>query len=132
MLDFKLTQPETQPPPETEGEDQVYDLIILGGGPAGLTAALYAGRARVKTLVLAGSLPGGQPMNTDIVENYPGFHDGIDGPELGQHFVSQAKRFDAEIVLDIVTEVDFSVSPFMVKSVQEYASGGSLMPVSDT
>lgn len=116
MFDFKLTQPETQSPAETEQEDQIYDLIILGGGPAGLTAALYAGRARVKTLVLAGSLPGGQPMNTDIVENYPGFPDGIDGPELGQHFVNQAKRFDAEIVLDLVTEVDFSSRPFTIRT----------------
>ena len=60
MFDFKLTQPEAQSPEETEPEDQVYDLIILGGGPAGLTAAIYAGRARVKTLVLTGSIPGGQ------------------------------------------------------------------------
>ncbi len=116
MFDFKLTQPETQPPAETTQVDQVYDLIILGAGPAGLTAALYAGRARVKTLVLAGSLPGGQPMNTDVVENYPGFPEGIEGPELGQHFVNQAKRFDAEVVLDIVTEVDFSNRPFTIRT----------------
>ena len=116
MLDFKLTQSKTQSPVETEKKDKVYDLIVLGGGPAGLTAALYAGRARVKTLLLAGSLPGGQPMNTDIVENYPGFPEGIDGPTLGQHFLKQTERFDAEIVLDIVTEVDFSNKPFTIRT----------------
>jgi thioredoxin reductase (NADPH) len=114
MFDFKLTQSETQSPAETE--DQIYDLIILGGGPAGLTAAVYAGRARVKTLVLVGSVPGGQPANTDIVENYPGFPQGIEGPELAQHFRSQAERFDAQVVIDTVTEVDFSNRPFTVRT----------------
>jgi thioredoxin reductase (NADPH) len=114
VFDFKLTQPETQSPAEAAQEDQVYDSIILGGGPAGLTAAIYAGRARVKTLVLIGSLPGGQPANTDIVENYPGFPEGIEGPELAQHFRSQAERFDAQVVIDTVTEVDFSSRPFTI------------------
>ncbi|MEE8390478.1 MAG: thioredoxin-disulfide reductase [Anaerolineae bacterium] len=116
MFDFKLTQPETQSPPDAGQEDQVYDLIILGGGPAGLTAAVYAGRGRVKTLVLTGSLPGGQPVNTDIVENYPGFPEGIDGPELAQHFRAQAERFDAQLVLEDATEVDFSARPFTVRT----------------
>ncbi len=116
MFDFKLTKPETPSPAKAVLEDQVYDLIILGGGPAGLTAALYASRARVKTLVLAGALPGGQPVNTDVVENYPGFPEGIDGPDLAQHFQSQAERFDAQIVLDNVTEVDFSARPFTIRT----------------
>ena len=101
---------------DAEQETLIYDLIIIGGGPAGLTAAIYAGRARVKTLVLVGSLPGGQTANTDIVENYPGFPEGIEGPELAQHFRSQAERFDARVVLDNVTEVDFSTRPFTVRT----------------
>jgi thioredoxin reductase (NADPH) len=118
MLDFKLTQPqpETEPGAEATTEDQPCDLIILGGGPAGLTAALYASRARIKTLILAGSLPGGQPANTDIVENYPGFPEGIVGAELAQRFQSQAERFGARTILDTVTEVDFSVRPFTVRT----------------
>jgi thioredoxin reductase (NADPH) len=116
MFDFKLTRPDAQASAGTESESQVYDLIILGGGPAGLTAAIYAGRARVKTLVLVGSLPGGQPANTDIVENYPGFPEGIAGPELAQHFRSQAERFDAQVVMDVVTEVDFSSRPFIIRT----------------
>jgi thioredoxin reductase (NADPH) len=113
MFDFKLTSSEQ---PDAEQHASEYELIIIGGGPAGLTAALYASRARVKTLVLAGALPGGQPANTDVVENYPGFPDGIDGPELAQHFRSQAERFDAQVVLDNVTAVDFSARPFTVRT----------------
>jgi thioredoxin reductase (NADPH) len=118
MLDFKLTQPQpaARPGMEVEQEASIYDLIIIGGGPAGLTAAIYAGRARIKTLVLAGSLPGGQPSNTDIVENYPGFPKGIEGPELAQHFRSQAEHFDTQIVLDTVTGVDFSARPFTIRT----------------
>lgn len=113
MLDFKITAP--QPPSRESGED-IYDLIILGGGPAGLTAAIYAGRARIRTLVLAGSLPGGQPANIDLVENYPGFPEGIPGAELAQRLVAQAERFDAQIVYDSVTAVDFSVRPFVIRT----------------
>jgi thioredoxin reductase (NADPH) len=118
MLDFKLTQPqqEAQPSLDAEQEDQVYDLIVIGGGPAGLTAAIYAGRARIKTLVLVGPLPGGQPANTDVVENFPGFPEGISGPELAQRFQSQAQRFDAQVVMDTVTEVDFSARPFAIRT----------------
>lgn len=99
-----------------EEEVPVYDLVIIGGGPAGLTAAIYAGRARLKTLVLAGPLPGGQPANTDIVENFPGFPEGISGSELTQRFRSQAERFGAQVVLDAVTEVDFSARPFTIRT----------------
>lgn len=99
--------------PETE---QVYDLLIIGGGPAGLTAAIYAGRARIKTLLLAGSFPGGQPVNTDMVENYLGFPDGVSGAELAQRFQRQAERFGAEVVQDEATEVDFSANPFTVRT----------------
>ncbi|MEA3340557.1 MAG: thioredoxin-disulfide reductase [Chloroflexota bacterium] len=118
MLDFKLAQPqqETQPDADSGPDDQVYDLVIIGGGPAGLTAAIYAGRARVKTLALVGSLPGGQTANTDVVENYPGFPEGIKGPELAQKFQEQAGRFGAQVVVDNVTEVDFSASPFTIRT----------------
>ena len=91
MLDFKLTQPQQEAQPsKTERDDQVHDLIILGGGPAGLTAAIYAGRAALKTLVLAGSLVGGQVSNTGKIENFPGFPDGVDGPDLAQRMHEQA------------------------------------------
>ena len=118
MLDFKLTQPqpEAQPGAGAKQEIQLCELIIIGGGPAGLTAALYASRARIHTLVVAGSLPGGQPANTDIVENYPGFPEGIVGADLAQQFQSQAERFGSRIVLDNVIEVDFSGRPFTVRT----------------
>lgn len=97
-------------------KEQVYDLIIIGGGPAGLTAAIYAGRARVSTLILTGTLPGGQPTNTDVVENFPGFPKGISGAELAQLFQEQAERFGPRIEIDDVTEVDFSARPFTVRT----------------
>ncbi|RLC67823.1 MAG: thioredoxin-disulfide reductase [Chloroflexi bacterium] len=116
MLDFKLTEHDRKPQSDADAvkADSVYDLIILGGGPAGLTAAIYAGRARVETLVLAGSLPGGQPANTDVVDNYPGFPEGIGGPELAQRFQNQAERFGAQIKMDSATGVDFSTQPFTI------------------
>ncbi len=111
MLDFKLTAPQ---PEFRASDEEVYDLIILGGGPAGLTAAIYAGRARIHTLLIAGPLLGGQPANTDIVENFPGFPEGIDGPDLARRFVAQAERFGVRIIHDLVTGVDFSVRPFII------------------
>ena len=97
-------------------EGTVYDLIIIGGGPAGLTAAVYAGRAALKTLVLIGPGPGGQVANTDLVENFPGFPEGISGAELAQRLQSQAGRFGAQIVMDAVTRVDFSTTPFTIQT----------------
>ncbi|RME39385.1 MAG: thioredoxin-disulfide reductase [Thermoflexia bacterium] len=94
----------------------MYDLIILGGGPAGLTAAIYAGRARIHTLVLVGPLPGGQPANTDIVENFPGFPEGIEGSQLAQRFLAQAERFGVEIRYESATGVDFSTRPFLIRT----------------
>lgn len=95
---------------------KTYDLLILGGGPAGLTAAIYAGRARVPTRVLSGTMPGGQPSRTDEVDNYPGFPDGVGGGELARRFTGQAERFGAEIVPEMATEVDFSERPFRIRS----------------
>jgi thioredoxin reductase (NADPH) len=94
--------------------DDVRDLIIIGGGPAGYTAALYAARAELAPLVVEGFQWGGQLMVTSDVENYPGYPDGIMGPEMMQDFRRQAERFGAEFITDDVTKVDFSVRPFRV------------------
>ena len=93
---------------------EVRELIIIGGGPAGYTAALYAGRANLNPLVIEGFRWGGQLMVTSDVENYPGYPDGIMGPEMMTDFRRQAERFGAEFVTDDVTKVDFSEQPYRV------------------
>jgi thioredoxin reductase (NADPH) len=94
--------------------NEVRELIIIGGGPAGYTAALYAARANLKPLVIEGFQWGGQLMITSDVENYPGYADGIMGPEMMQDFRRQAERFGTEFLTDDVTRVDFSAEPFRV------------------
>jgi thioredoxin reductase (NADPH) len=92
----------------------VRELIIVGGGPAGYTAALYAARANLRPLVIEGFNWGGQLMITTDVENYPGYADGIMGPEMMADFRRQAERFGADFITDDVTRVDFSERPFRV------------------
>ena len=95
-------------------EENVRELIIIGGGPAGYTAALYAARADLEPLVIEGFAWGGQLMITSDVENYPGYADGIMGPEMMSDFRRQAERFGAEFITDDVTSVDLSAQPFRV------------------
>jgi len=95
-------------------DPNVRELIIVGGGPAGYTAALYAARADLEPLVIEGFQWGGQLMITSDVENYPGYADGVMGPEMMSDFRRQAERFGAEFVTDDVTRVDFSEQPFRV------------------
>lgn len=95
-------------------ENNLYDVIIIGSGPAGLTAAIYATRANLKTLILAGTTWGGQLMLTTLVENYPGFTEGIQGPELMTAMRKQAERHGAEIIEINFKDADFSKKPFKV------------------
>src|ERR1035437_619847 len=92
----------------------MYDVIIIGSGPAGLTAAIYSTRADLKTLVSSGVKWGGQLMLTTLVENFPGFPEGIQGPELMANMRKQAERFGAEFVDDDFTSADFSQKPFKI------------------
>jgi thioredoxin reductase (NADPH) len=91
-----------------------YDVIIIGSGPAGYTAAIYAARANLSVLMLQGYQTGGQLMLTSDVENYPGFEEGILGPEMMEKFEAQARRFGAELMAEDVTAIDFSRRPFKV------------------
>jgi thioredoxin reductase (NADPH) len=99
---------------EEHVQSDVREVIIIGGGPAGFTAALYSARANLRPLVIEGFAWGGQLMITSDVENYPGYPEGILGPEMMRDFRRQAERFGAEFLTDDVTKVDFSERPFRV------------------
>jgi len=94
--------------------DAVKNLIILGSGPAGLTAAIYAGRAGLKPVVIEGMSPGGQPMGTTMIENFPGFPEGILGPDLVANMRKQAERFGTKFLVGKVGKVNISKRPFTI------------------
>jgi thioredoxin reductase (NADPH) len=98
--------------------DTLYDVIIIGSGPAGYTAAIYASRANLRVLMLQGLESGGQLMITSDVENYPGFPEGVQGPDMMERFEAQARRFGTQMIAADVTRVDFSRQPFTVQTTE--------------
>src|SRR5687768_874547 len=95
-------------------ENNHFNVAIIGSGPAGYTASIYTSRAKLRTIVISGSLPGGQLMTTTDVENFPGFPSGINGPELMTYMQQQSERFGTTMLIDEVTRVDFSSRPFKI------------------
>ncbi|MGE3062577.1 MAG: thioredoxin-disulfide reductase [bacterium] len=93
---------------EEKVKEKYFDLVIIGGGPAGLTAGIYAGRARLKTVIIEEMIAGGQSATTEHLENYPGFKDGVGGVELAMIMEEQAKRFGTEVIYDKVVSVKLS------------------------
>jgi thioredoxin reductase (NADPH) len=103
------------------------ELMIIGSGPAGYTAALYAARADLNPILFEGEEPGGQLMLTTDVENYPGFPEGVQGPDMMELFKKQAERFGTEIINDFITDVDFSDRPFTLKTDSEAYEADSVI-----
>lgn len=113
----KKSEDEISPTSENKDDfslDNHFDVIIIGSGPAGYTASVYTSRAKLRTLVITGSLPGGQLMTTSEVENYPGFPSGIFGPELMMNMQQQTERFGSKIINEEVSSVDFQTHPFKI------------------
>jgi thioredoxin reductase (NADPH) len=92
-------------------EGKTFDVVIVGSGPAGLTAALYAARADLNPIVFEGPEPGGQLMQTTDVDNYPGYPEGVMGPKMMEDFREQAKRFGADCRYGYVTDIEFEKGP---------------------
>ena len=112
-LDHEKDEAKENRTPSISDENH-FDVVIIGSGPAGYTASIYTSRAKLKTIVISGSLPGGQLMTTTEVENYPGFANGIDGPELMTFMQQQSERFGTTMLIDEVTRVDFKSRPFRI------------------
>ena len=108
-------------------ENESFDVIIIGSGPAGYTAGIYTSRAKLRTLIISGTLPGGQLMTTSEVENYPGFPNGIFGPELMMNMRQQAERFGTVVVDDEVIRVDFNKRPFLITTHSESYDADSVL-----
>lgn len=115
-MDLNLSSTAANPSGNGDAQEEFVRVLIIGSGPAGLSAALYAARADLDPVVLTGMELGGQVSLTFAVENYPGFPEGIGGMELVDLFQKQAQRFGARIEFDLATEVDFSDRPYKVKT----------------
>jgi thioredoxin reductase (NADPH) len=109
------------------GKQKHYDILIIGSGPAGYTAGVYASRAKLSTLIISGTLPGGQLMTTSEVENYPGFPSGIFGPELMMNMRQQSERFGTTILDDEVIKVNFKKKPFTITTHSETYTAKSVI-----
>ena len=108
-------------------QEMKYDVIIIGAGPAGYTAGIYCSRARHNTLLISGILPGGQLMNTTDVENYPGFDQGIMGPDLMITMRKQTEKMGTKIIDDVVTSVDFKNNPLKVSTASNTFEANSVI-----
>ena len=108
-------------------QTKLFDVIIIGSGPAGYTAGIYTSRAKLATKIITGTLPGGQLMTTSEVENYPGFPNGIFGPELMMNMRQQAERFGSSIVDDEVVKVNFQTTPFVITTHSEIYESKSVL-----
>ncbi len=115
----EIQQVEVKPTSKPTEKKTKYEVIIIGAGPAGYTAGIYSSRARHDTLILSGILPGGQLVNTTDVENYPGFENGIMGPDLMINFRKQTERMGTTIIDDEVVNIDFKHKPFKVLTASE-------------
>lgn len=111
----------------TNQQERIFDLIIVGGGPAGLTAGLYGGRARLETILLEGGLVGGQMVTTDEIDNYPGFPKGVTGAELTRLMEEQARAFGCEIIAETATGVEAEGEVKTVRTGRNHYQGQALI-----